>query len=226
MRISSIFLSIDGEVNSCYQGGFSTFIRLAGCDFAGHNVHCTYCDTKWAQSSDAGKEMSIKEVIEEVERIGCDKVTITGGEPLRQGEDLEDLIFGLQDLNYLISIETNGSYYPYYAFGADSIIMDWKLSNAGIVNQYMNPLNFKRLGVNDFVKMVISDKASFKEAITVMENLVDKGCAAEFALSPMAGVCNPQDLIEWCKEEKLFGVIINLQLHKIIYPSIKEGEER
>lgn len=77
MRIFGVFLSIDGEVNSHYQGRFTVFIRLAGCNFFKYKG-CNYCDTKYAQDPNSGTEMPVEEVMKKVESFGCKKVTITG----------------------------------------------------------------------------------------------------------------------------------------------------
>ena len=88
MRIHSIFKSINGEVNKYHQGSICIFIRLAGC-----SLRCKYCDTVQAQSPDSGKEMNIDEIINEVVKFkNCYRITITGGEPLLQEAELEELV--------------------------------------------------------------------------------------------------------------------------------------
>ena len=216
MRIFSIFNSIEGEVCGVgRQGQFSTFIRLAGC-----NLRCNYCDTSYAQSKDSGKEMSIEQIVKEVVKIGCKKITITGGEPLLQGEELKVLIKELWFSKYYMSIETNGSFPPSIKFLA-SWVMDYKLSSSGM-NKYMKEENFFSLGSNDFVKFVIQNELDYTEAKRVRLLLRKGGCDAPFAFSPIHGMFDPAELIDWMKRDRLFDVIINLQLHKYIWPSAKK----
>lgn len=223
MKIFKIYNSIDGEVNRWGQGCFTTFIRFAGCNFGGDNIHCSYCDTKYSQEEDSGVEMTIPQILICVQELGCHKVTITGGEPFAQG--CEDLVDGLIHMGCEVSIETNGSYYIGDVNCKANIIMDWKLSNSGIPVQYMIPDHFTVLAADDYVKFVIDNEVSYKEAVAVMRMLQDLGCVARFAFSPMWGVLDPKDLFMWLQRDKLFDCVINLQLHKIIWPNIVEGEE-
>jgi len=224
VKIYSIFNSIDGEVNHFHQGRFTTFIRFAGCTFAGDNIHCKYCDTKYAQHPDSGFDMSVNEVVKRVKEIGCKKVTITGGEPLAQREDLYKLVMKLSSLCYSISLETNGSY-ACEDINADSIIMDWKLSNSGIPTKYMHHEHFLYLIEDDFVKFVIGSSLDYEEALIVKKKLKKEGCVATFAFSPVYKKLNPTVLFGWMQKDKVFDVIINLQLHKIMWPKTKVGVE-
>lgn len=214
MKVYSIFNSIDGEVNLWGQGHFSTFIRLAGCNF--EKRPCKYCDTKYAQSKDSGKEMSIEQIVEEVEKIGCKKVTITGGEPLLQGEEVRKLTRKLWFAKHHTSIETNGSFPLLRGVFVGSWVIDWKLTGSGM-GEYMKVEHFTPLSANDFVKFVILDKPDYEEAKLVCSILRKKGCGATFAFSPVRNILNPSELIDWMKRDRLFEVIINLQLHKYIW---------
>ena len=209
MRVYSIFNSIDGEVNQWGQGRFSTFIRFSGC-----NLRCNYCDTKYAQDMDCGKEMSVEEILEEVKKIGCRKITITGGEPLLQAE-MKDFLYLLFNQGYKVSIESNGSFRPIlnlpYCW-----VMDWKLASSGM-SEYMNLENFRDLSSEDFVKFVIQDRLDYDDALVVIKRLRILECYATFAFSPAQDKIDPADLIEWMKEDKLFDVIVNLQLHKYMW---------
>ena len=56
--------------------------------------------------------------------------------------------------------------------------------------------------------------------------LRERGCHATFAFSSAYKVLDPAEMVKWMQEDKLFGVIVNLQLHKYIWPNLKKGEER
>ena len=75
-KVAEKFVSINGEGTKAGQP--AVFIRLAGC-----NLRCSYCDTMWANSSDAPHEkMTETEIADYVKSTGITNVTLTGGEPL------------------------------------------------------------------------------------------------------------------------------------------------
>ena len=84
---------------------FSIMVKPAGplC-----NLKCTYCDTEHAQGN-KGKKMSVDDVYAEIQNFGNKNVTITGGEPLLQLDDLTKLCLMLVNNGNRVSIETNGS---------------------------------------------------------------------------------------------------------------------
>ncbi len=101
MKICEIFRSIQGEGPSL--GRPAVFIRLSGC-----NLRCWFCDTKYAWNN--GKQLNIEELINHVMR-SCEKlIVITGGEPLLQATEVEELMLKLLNIkNYIFEIETNGT---------------------------------------------------------------------------------------------------------------------
>lgn len=97
MLVSSIFSSIQGEGQ--YVGYRQIFIRLAGC-----NLSCDYCDEQ-----DEGKTMSVAEVLAKVLALNTTyhhSISITGGEPLLQVNELLQLI---PDLPLPVYLETSSS---------------------------------------------------------------------------------------------------------------------
>lgn len=211
MRIYEIFTSIDGEVNGYYQGRITTFVRFAGCN----NLNCSYCDTTYAQDPNSGTEMSVGEVVERVKELGCRKVTITGGEPLLQRKEFNELTFELWHSKHFISVETNGTFSTVGCYGVGSWVMDFKLPSSGCFDR-MNHDNFKWLNSSDWVKFVISDRNDYDTAKIEMHYLKSIGCNAHFAFSPAFGVGPQKTLVDWLIEDKEFDVVINLQLHKLI----------
>ena len=97
------FVSINGEGRRA--GELAVFIRMKGC-----NLSCTYCDTKWANESDAhAEEMTEEDIYSYITKTGVRNVTLTGGEPLWR-EDIEVLIERLtRDERLRVEVETNGS---------------------------------------------------------------------------------------------------------------------
>jgi len=207
MRIYSIFTSIDGEVNGWGQGGFSTFIRFAGC-----NLRCKYCDTIYAQGGFSGKEMSVTEILVRIESRGCKKLTITGGEPLFQLPGLEELVHYLS--RYDITLETNGSFFVPNWLSGRNIVMDYKLESSGQTVK-MNLDNFKGLKKTDFVKFVVKDRVDYDQAKKVMEK-VGGYSPVKFAFSPCYETMEGKKLVDWLIEDKLFDCIVNVQIHKCL----------
>lgn len=211
MRIYSIFNSIDGEVSLYHQGRFSTFIRLAGC-----NLRCRYCDTEYALREDSGEEMDLPSIVRKVVDIGCNKVTITGGEPLMQRNELHELIRLLSIIKYKITVETNGSFSTENC-PAVGWIMDYKLPSAGThAWAKMDDENFMFLNRGDFVKFIIGHRGDYTVAVEKMRELKRFGCKARFAYSIHGTETSYNQLIDWLKSDKEYDTIINVQLHKLI----------
>ena len=214
MRIHSIFKSINGEVNKYHQGSICIFIRLAGC-----SLRCKYCDTIQAQSPDSGKEMNIDEIINEVVKFkNCYRITITGGEPLLQEAELEELVNRLS-MEYDISIETNGAH-PIKKSWPVSWVVDYKCSSSGMKKKMLLK-NYKVVGTHDIIKFVIGDKQDFEDAVY----LIDRGASIDpvYAFSPMFKDGKPvveiNELLKWIEEEEALEylrIVINVQIHKFL----------
>jgi len=213
LMVYSIFLSIDGEVNYYGQGGFATFIRLAGC-----NLECRWCDTKYAQKYRNGEEMFLDEIMVQVERLGCKKITITGGEPLCQPNALSSLTKALWHSRYKMTIETNGSLEPTGLYGASSFVVDYKLPSSGMMEEMLPDQSFLNLTSNDYIKFVICGKMDYHFAKAKINYWNSRGgTKAKIAFSPGNASSIPLgQLIERMKKDKLFDVMLNLQLHKLV----------
>jgi len=105
MKVSEIFFSIQGE--GINIGKPAVFLRLQGC-----NLRCSWCDTKYTWGNDY-KKLALNEVKEQIKKFDCDRLVITGGEPLLQDVEVKRLIDLLP--GYKIEIETNGTIYPQWA---------------------------------------------------------------------------------------------------------------
>jgi len=209
LRVRSIFESIDGEVNRFHQGRRTIFVRLAGC-----NLRCRYCDTERAQSLTSGKYMKIERVIKTINGMGLNKVTITGGEPLLQLHEVIELIDGLD--GYQISVETNGTIsienIPDYV----CIVMDYKLPSSG-ENGTTFDSNLDMLEETDFIKFIIATIDDFMEAMKICKRLENRTIPG-LAFSPLHGELDPATLVDWLKEHGPAEAILNLQLHKYVWP--------
>lgn len=206
MKINEIFQSLDGEVNKWGQGTWSTFVRLQGC-----NLRCSYCDTVRAQDKNEGQDISIDGILSMVNAMGCNKVTITGGEPLCQAHCI-GLLRRLHWDGYHISVETNGSLSIEEVVSLANVIADYKLPSSNMEDM-MLPEMFGLLKEDDWLKFVIKDREDYDMAKEVLNYRYRRG---QVAFSPCAPTLPIPTLIDWMKEDRLFWVRLNVQLHKLI----------
>lgn len=103
MRIAEIFQSIQGE--GFLTGTPSAFVRASGC-----NLRCWYCDTPYASWRPEGEDLSIEEIVAQVEAYGLKHVVLTGGEPMLYAE-MVPLCAELRRLGRHVTIETAGTLY-------------------------------------------------------------------------------------------------------------------
>ena len=158
-RVVERFISINGE--AARAGELAVFIRFAGC-----NLDCGYCDTKWANEPGVDyQELTEDELVDYVRRTEVKNVTLTGGEPMIQ-KDIDKLLlaFALED-DIRVEIETNGSIdlKPFLKFENVSFTMDYKLPESDM-EKYMNTDNFKILRKKDTLKFVASSVNDLKKA--------------------------------------------------------------
>ncbi|MDA7618614.1 7-carboxy-7-deazaguanine synthase QueE [Verrucomicrobia bacterium] len=121
MFVSEIFYSIQGEGE--LAGVPSVFIRVSGC-----NLRCKWCDTKYASWYPEGEEMSIDEVLTDVEFHNAKHVVLTGGEPMI-ARGIHDLARRIQAQKMHVTIETAGTVLP-EGIPCDLASISPKLKNA------------------------------------------------------------------------------------------------
>ncbi len=215
--VAEKFVSINGE--GVRAGELAVFIRFAGC-----NLKCGYCDTKWANAVDAPAEkMDSKDILDYILSTGVKNVTLTGGEPLLR-QEMSELIDTLMSAGLRVEIETNGSihlrefadrvYRPVFT-------MDYKLPSSGM-EEYMCSDNFGCLEKHDTVKFVSGSMEDLERAVEVIEShhLTER---CHVYISPVFGKIEPADIVEFMKEKKLNDVRLQLQLHKFIWDPDKKG---
>jgi organic radical activating enzyme len=121
--VTEIFKSIQGE--GLYVGTPSNFVRLAGC-----HLRCSFCDTKYSLTREAGKAMKEEKIIKLLDE-SIKLVTITGGEPLLQ--DIRPLCKRIKERGQRIIVETSGTIRPNRDLREliDVFSVSPKLSNSG-----------------------------------------------------------------------------------------------
>lgn len=217
-KVVETFISINGEGQ--HAGELALFIRFAGC-----NLNCNYCDTRWANQPDVVyQEMTETEIKALVTDSGVRNVTLTGGEPLLQPGmyQLLETIGSLPDIR--IEIETNGSVDigPYMTLiRRPAFTLDYKLPGSGM-EAGMNTENYRYLTKEDTVKFVISDKADLTRAREIIEQYQLEGrCGIYY--SPVFGRIQPAEIVDDMIEHRLNGVHMQLQMHKFIWDPEQRG---
>jgi len=217
-KVVEKFVSINGEGRLC--GQLATFIRFAGC-----NLNCSYCDTTWANESDVPYElMSAEEIYQYIKSTEVRNITLTGGEPLLQ-EGIIDLLEILsKDKDIHVEIETNGSVLLNKFMSIEnppSFTMDYKLPSSNMENK-MTLDNFKYLTKKDTVKFVSGSIQDLEKAKLIINthDLVDQ---VSIYISPVFGNISLDDIVEFMKDNKMNGINLQVQLHKIIWDPNKRS---
>tara|TARA_B100000029_G_scaffold305942_1_gene298804 strand:+ start:49 stop:684 length:636 start_codon:yes stop_codon:yes gene_type:complete len=209
LKINEIFYSIQGE--STYNGMPCIFIRLTYC-----NLRCSYCDTEY--SFYEGKDMSIEQIMDEIQKYECKLVEVTGGEPLMQEESI-DLMQTLIEKKYSVMLETGGSL-PISKVPKEVIkIIDFKCPTSNM--QKKNDWSILNdLQMHDEIKFVIGNKEDYDWAKNKIQkyNLMDR----KILFSPVHDVLDSKSLSEWILKDNL-KVRFQIQLHKYIWTPETRG---
>jgi 7-carboxy-7-deazaguanine synthase len=214
MIVNEIFSSIEGE--GIRAGELCTFVRLAGC-----NLSCDYCDTKYAQCQQDGKEMHPDEIVAQCSKLGNINITVTGGEPLIHN-NIMDLLGLLCAVGFKVNVETNGSMpiakYKISPAFKDNLFftMDYKCLSSGM-NSHMDCKNFVDLRSGDVLKFVVGNRKDMEQCLAFRPLLCHK------YLSPVFGQIEPKEIVEFMKENNLADYRLQIQLHKIVYPPEMRG---
>ncbi len=217
-KVVERFVSINGEGRKA--GELAVFIRFAGC-----NLNCSYCDTKWANEKDVPyEEFTEEELYDYIKRTEIKNVTLTGGEPLII-EDIDKLLLSLSlDDELNVEVETNGSV-DIAEFKAltdrISYTLDYKLGGSGMEHA-MCISNYNYINKNDTVKFVVGSQRDLESAYEVIETygLCEK---AKVYLSPVFGQIAPEEIVDFMIEHNMNGVRLQLQLHKFIWEPDMRG---
>ena len=112
LPVVELFHSIQGE--GIHTGVPSIFLRVTGC-----NLRCVFkdsiCDTSYTSFNPAEPIFADIDEIEQAIRtlksqhINTAHLVITGGEPLLYKEGIKELLCRIRDLNFYVTVETNGT---------------------------------------------------------------------------------------------------------------------
>jgi 7-carboxy-7-deazaguanine synthase len=204
VNIVEVFSSIQGE-GQCV-GYRQVFLRLAGC-----NLKCAFCDTSLSRNlvthgqieTTAGKRdfkvlsnpISIVELSKHVNNLLVlphHSVSLTGGEPLCQAEQIAELA---PLINGRLYLETNGTLpvelalvLPYI----DIISMDIKLPSSAGQELWQQHEEFLRLANTRtvFVKIVVTDNTSVAEFQQAVELIAAVNREIPLIIQPVTPIAN------------------------------------
>ena len=202
-RLFEIFTSIEGE--GILYGTKTLFIRFAGCPFS-----CFYCDTPDALPSDSGKEYSISEACNLIDKNlqnNTYKVNFTGGEPLVQHESVNELAKYIKSkgiLTYLESSCFDSQKFSYVLPSIDFVKIEFKTKDSEMVDtkHYMdlikNTLECLHASIEmkktTYIKIVVSSKTELDNLKTLLEQIfkiASKDTISGFIIQPTYGISEP-----------------------------------
>lgn len=210
LKVNEIFYSVQGEGTSA--GLPCVFVRLTYC-----NLRCTYCDTEYAFHE--GTDLSIDEILYEVNNFKCNLVEVTGGEPLLQRESLQ-LMKALCDAGYSVLLETGGSLSIKDVDPRVTIIMDIKTPSSKMESKNLFS-NIDLLKKEDEVKFVVGDSEDYLWTKQVMKEY-DLSSKCRILISPVFGKIEPVEIAGWILKDKL-PARFQLQMHKYIWDPGRRG---
>jgi 7-carboxy-7-deazaguanine synthase len=215
MKVNEVFLSCQGEgINS---GIPMVFVRLQGC-----NLHCSWCDTKYALNGE-GREVAPSGLAREVVALAgryISWVCVTGGEPLQQSNELWGLIRLLRGRSLRLEIETNGSYLkPSWYRWVNCWVTDIKCPSSGwtphdeIIADWV-----RKQSTFDCLKFVVATDEDLSYVLSVLRRHEIRS-GPHVLISPMLplggeGKAWPQQVWQFCVDHQLR---YSLQTHKIVF---------
>ena len=148
MRVAEIFgPTIQGEGLDIGQKSY--FIRFAGCD-----SNCKWCDTAYARQALGFPKMTVQEILSKLNPYKCGYVVLTGGNPCIY--DLSDLVWQLNDVGFVIAVETQGTRFKPWLNNVDFVTVSPKGPSSESVTSYEQLERFfLYLDVDSQLKVVV-----------------------------------------------------------------------
>lgn len=223
LQVTEVFKSCQGEGPD--TGLPTVFVRFAGCNLACAGTPCSWCDTPRAQL-DLGTSCEVKYLVSEVTEYaeGCNRVCITGGEPLFQDPVMvRDFVSALKKQGYFIEVFTNGSIIPSRKLfeKVDRWVIDFKCPSSSVHTTGRIEDWVRIARPQDVVKFVVADERDVgyaQIALSVHKPLAMVSFSpciigSDTGLDPV-NIWWMQKLWRFCVEGNYhFG----LQVHKVVF---------
>jgi len=208
MRVVERIVTLCGETQ--LAGIPCALVRFAGCE-----LRCSWCDTRFALDPDAGKDLGVEAIAAWARASGMRLVLLTGGEPLLQPE-LPELATLLCARGHRVLVETSGAL-DISALAPPVIrCVDIKCPGSGEVSRNRWE-NLGQLRDEDSVKLVLAGREDYEFAKQVIRS---HGLCSPLnvLLSSVYPQLGPEQLAAWIIEDRLVDVRLNVQLHRILWP--------
>ena len=203
MKVLEIFRSLQGE--GVLIGTPTVFVRTVGC-----NLDCSWCDTGYAR--EGGEELSVEQIMAELEKQEARFVCLTGGEPLMQ-KDAIRLLDKLVDKGYHVTLETNGSLPLEDVPCSENMLisMDIKCPSSGMEERLLTS-NIELLSPADQLKFIVADIDDLRYAEGVLESYEVR---SNVVFTPVGGM-ELEPVARFVLSRKINARVLP-QLHKLIW---------
>ncbi|MFW6009325.1 MAG: radical SAM protein [Nanoarchaeota archaeon] len=131
------------------------------------NNNCLHCvisnQKKEAQNLRGNFNRTIQEIFKELEKSksnGCERVTITGGEPTIRNDFCDIINYAKNDLNFIVYLQTNGRMFKSLEFTKKTLLF---------IDFIIIALHSDKESIHD---KITQRKNSFKETIDGIKNLI------------------------------------------------------
>ena len=181
------------------------------------NMWVHNCDSMYAVDGNEYEDMTVDEILAELSKYTCKYVVFTGGEPLIQ-KDALDLIYKLTENGYHVEIETCGAVDIADVVYLDdvTVTMDWKCPSSKMTSKMISS-NLALLTNKDVLKFVVGSQEDLDEM-----KRISFQTSAQVFVSPVFGMIEPKEIVEYMIKHNLNSVRLQLQLHKLCWdPSMK-----
>jgi organic radical activating enzyme len=227
MKINTIYLSYQGEVNPFGIGAPVIFVRTGGCHLRCYKNNPDInelCDTPEALEKNSGVDMTIEEIIFKLKDIrtssgGVSLICLTGGDPLwRSTDELLEFFAHCHLNNFKVTVETSGTLNiaNYRAYPSVFWILDYKLKSAAIKQKFIWG-DIGNLRSSDFIKFVVYDQEDYTEFLSALPKLKQLTKATIAVGVYWGGKITNGQLISQLVDDKILGqVVINMQAHKLL----------
>jgi 7-carboxy-7-deazaguanine synthase len=206
-NVSEIYVCHLGEGTAA--GKPATLVRLAGC-----NIHCAFCDTRFACDGPS-MDLMAEEVVERCVKSGLSTILLTGGEPLLQLPVSQAIVELATAQGLHVIIETNGTLPVEAVSRMAELVVDVKAPGSGVTVPFHEE-NLQWLKPTDQLKFVLTSRTDYEWACEFVASRDIPVATGNILFSSAAGEISPQALSKWLLADRL-PYRFHIQLHKAVW---------